>query len=200
MKKLMLFLVCAMMCVAPFTSLATSVYMAPDEWASTKETEAWPGFIEEHFLPSLALDNLELITFAAELNISNGEVETWGERYMFGRLVTASSVRETYQKSVDNIDAIELEIKRLLLGPWIGPGLTEYREIRPEVATYKVLVSGEWVNMKSEGMTIILIMHTTDRYGGTRRARLAIVNTGVIGSVCPDLVQYQVYLVREPST
>lgn len=200
MKKLILFLVCAIMCIAPFASLATSVYMTPNEWASIKESEAWPGFIEEHFLPNLALNDLELITFAQELNISNGFREQWGERYMFGKLVTANSARETYQKFVDNIDAIEFEIKRLLLGPWIGPGLTEYREIRPEVATYKVLINGEWVNMKSEGMTIILVMHTTDKYGGNRRARLAIVDTGIVGSVCSDLVQYQVYLVRKPST
>ena len=54
-------------------------------------------------------------------------------------------------------------------------------------------------NHPTENSALIKITHKTDRYGNTRYAWLLIVETGEIGQVLPDLMRYDIYLVK-PNT
>lgn len=195
MKRFFIFLLAQLLTIP--TAFATPVYMMPDEWAGIVEYEDWPGFIDEYFLSELFINDYDMLMFAQELNISNGEREKWGERYMFGRLESARSMdRRWMELSADDIYYISLELQRLLIGPWLEPGHTEYKIIQAGSRKYNALIGNKWERISNEDLTILMITHYTDRYGSMRRAYLGIVDTGIVGEVLPDLYRYDIYLLR----
>ena len=94
-----------------------------------------------------------------------------------------------------------LEVHRLLLGPWIGPGSTEFARTTLKFSPYRALTAeGEWVSLNKKDIVLLLkITHATDRYGNIRHAYLAFESLGVNEEVL-GLEEFRVWLVRPPST
>ena len=94
-----------------------------------------------------------------------------------------------------------LEVHRLLLGPWIGPGSTEFARTTLKFSPYRALTAeGEWVSLNKKDIVLLLkITHATDRYGNIRHAYLAFESLGVNEDVL-GLEEFRVWLVRPPST
>ena len=202
MKRIFVFLLALTFMFVPIFQQSLSIFLTPDEWQSFIEYDDWAGLFDEYIFPELFSDDQALVLFSAELNISNGEREKWGERYMFGKLESQESVRDRWQEYSDyELDAMALEVHRLLLGPWIGPGSTEFARATLKFSPYRALISdGRWQKITpTENSALIKIIHKTDRYGSTRNAWLLIVETGEMGQVLPDLMRYDIYLVK-PNT
>lgn len=120
---------------------------------------------------------------------------------MFGRLESANSLREPHTYSAYTIEHIGLEVRRLLLGPWIPPGSTSFARTTPKFERYRALTAtGEWVSLRAKDITLLLVIkHKTDLYASTRTAYLAVEHLGTNESVL-GLEEYRIYLVRPPNT
>lgn len=118
---------------------------------------------------------------------------------MFGKLESAYNLRQTPRAfSEEEIAYIQQEVSRLLLGPWLSPGKTVFKELKSKPSKMFALIDGEWKKISTRNMTIIHIIHKTDVYGSTRVSYLGVIDTGIMGEILPDLARYDVFLVRHP--
>ena len=110
------------------------------------------------------------IIFSAELNISNGNPYTrdFGERGMFGKLVTGETVAKNVNEYIDDADRIFAEAKRLIFGPWQNGGKTELSFYAAKGGKQLDLDTGKWV--KSKGGDAIRLRHTSEYMGKIRYA------------------------------
>lgn len=191
MKKLLLLLMVFLLVMS--TARATSIYLTNEELRGIIEVGDWAGFLDDYFLPELIYNQEDMLYFASELNISNGERERWGERYMFGKLVSAPYMRDHMNDYVGDAPAIAEEVYRLLLGPWLDKGGTSF-SIYNKNYKWNGLIDGEWTRI-NHPMTIIRIEHTTDRYGEKRYAYLGLWESDDV--YCAGLTGYELVLVRK---
>ena len=115
-------------------------------------------------------DSKQAIIFSAELNLSNGNPYTrdFGERGMFGKLVTGETVTKNIDEYIDDADRICAEAKRLIFGPWQNGGKTELSFYKASGGKQLDLDTGKWV--KSKGGDAIRLRHTTEYMGKIRYA------------------------------
>lgn len=112
----------------------------------------------------------EIVVFAAELNISNGRQEHHiGERGIFGKLVHAGTVLQMPDK-LRFAETARAEVTRLLFGPWVAPGKTEFKLVQRNGLALD-LHTGKWHPYSGQA---VVIRHTTEWFGGLRVALLAI--------------------------
>lgn len=129
--------------------------------------------VRAYLLPELQEDRFATLIFAGELNISNGDpyVRNFGERGIFGKLVTGETARQQfalYEKARD-------EVSRLLFGPWIRKGMTEFSFSASYAATRALdLWTGKMEKSKVKWDYIIRIRHATEYYGKIRYAFLGL--------------------------
>ena len=121
-------------------------------------------------MEDFVLDGAAAVIFASELNISNGSPYTrdFGERGMFGKLVTGETVARNIADYLDTVDVIFGEAKRLLVGPWNDGGYTEFSICELNGGKQLDLDTGKWV--RSKGGAVIKIIHHTEYRGKTRNA------------------------------
>ena len=110
------------------------------------------------------------VIFSAELNLSNGNPYTrdFGERGMFGKLVTGETVAKNIDEYIDDADRIFAEAKRLIFGPWQNGGKTELSFYKVSGGKQLDLDTGKWV--KSKGGDAIRLRHTSEYMGKIRYA------------------------------
>jgi hypothetical protein len=110
------------------------------------------------------------VIFSAELNLSNGNPYTrdFGERGMFGKLVTGETVTKNIDEYIDDADRIFAEAKRLIFGPWQNGGKTELSFYKAVGGKQLDLDTGKWV--KSKGGDAIRLRHTSEYMGKIRYA------------------------------
>ena len=110
------------------------------------------------------------IVFSAELNISNGNPYTrdFGERGMFGKLVTGETVVKNIDEYMGDAYRIFAEAKRLMFGPWKNGGKTELSFYKVSGGKQLDLDTGKWV--KSKGGDAIRLRHTSEYMGKIRYA------------------------------
>ena len=115
-------------------------------------------------------DSKQAIIFSAELNLSNGNPYTrdFGERGMFGKLVTGERIVNNIDEYIDDADSIFAEAKRLIFGPWQNGGKTELSFYKAVGGTQLDLDTGKWV--KSKGGDAIRLRHTSEYMGKIRYA------------------------------
>ena len=121
-------------------------------------------------IDEIRLNPLNSIVFSAELNISNGNPYTrdFGERGMFGKLVTGETVAKNINEYIGDADSIFAEAKRLIVGPWQNGGKTELSFYKAVGGKQLDLDTGKWV--KSKGGDAIRLRHTTEYMGKIRYA------------------------------
>ena len=121
-------------------------------------------------IDEIRLNPLNSIVFSAELNISNGNPYTrdFGERGMFGKLVTGETVAKNINEYIGDADSIFAEAKRLMFGPWENGGKTELSFYKAVGGKQLDLETGKWV--KSKGGDAIRLRHTTEYMGKIRYA------------------------------
>ena len=121
-------------------------------------------------IDEIRLNPLNSIVFSAELNISNGNPYTrdFGERGMFGKLVTGETVAKNINEYIGDADRIFVEAKRLMFGPWENGGKTELSFYKAVGGKQLDLDTGKWV--KSKGGDAIRLRHTTEYMGKIRYA------------------------------
>ena len=121
-------------------------------------------------IDEIGLNPLNLIVFSAELNISNGSPYTrdFGERGMFGKLVTGETVAKNIDEYIGDADRIFAEAKRLIFGPWKNGGKTELSFYKAVGGKQLDLDTGKWV--KSKGGDAIRLRHTSEYMGKIRYA------------------------------
>ena len=121
-------------------------------------------------IDEIRLNPLNSIVFSAELNISNGNPYTrdFGERGMFGKLVTGETVAKNINEYIGDADRIFAEAKRLMFGPWENGGKTELSFYKAVGGKQLDLDTGKWV--KSKGGDAIRLRHTTEYMGKIRYA------------------------------
>lgn len=125
---------------------------------------------EASTLNDINYDGKQAVIFSAELNISNGNPYTrnFGERGMFGKLVTGETVAKNIDEYIDDADSIFVEAKRLIFGPWENGGKTELSFYKAVGGKQLDLDTGKWV--KSKGGDAIRLRHTTEYMGKIRYA------------------------------
>ena len=144
------------------------------------------SLIRDYLYPYLETNDTAALLYAAELNISNGNPHIrdiseggWGERAMFGRLLTAGTVMR-YVGARINLrmsnaylaDLVRTETFRLLFGPWKRDGATQFRfgyKVKGSVLDY---ATGKFIK-NTRAIYTIRITHTTEYSGATRYAYLA---------------------------
>lgn len=118
------------------------------------------------------------IYFAAELNISNGNLGEhgrlpYGERFMFGKIVFANNVLD--QGAEFCMDVVKEETLRLLFGPWHSKNARTY-STQKNLGWFPYhldLNTGEWFKTDPRSPDLgIRIFHYTDYYGNNRTATL----------------------------
>ena len=116
------------------------------------------------------LSEKQSVVFSAELNISNGNPYTrnFGERGMFGKLVTGETATKNIDEYIDDADRIFAEAKRLIFGPWQNGGKTELSFYKVSGGKQLDLDTGKWV--KSKGGDAIRLRHTSEYMGKIRYA------------------------------
>ena len=116
------------------------------------------------------LSEKQSIIFSAELNISNGNPYTrnFGERGMFGKLVTGETATKNIDEYIGDADRIFAEAKRLIFGPWQNGGKTELSFYKVSGGKQLDLDTGKWV--KSKGGDAIRLRHTSEYMGKIRYA------------------------------
>ena len=116
------------------------------------------------------LSEKQSLVFSSELNISNGNPYTrdFGERGMFGKLVTGETVVKNIDEYIDDADGIFAEAKRLIFGPWQNGGKTELSFYKAIGGKQLDLNTGKWV--KSKGGDAIRLRHTSEYMGKIRYA------------------------------
>lgn len=121
-------------------------------------------------IDEIRLNASDSIVFSAELNISNGNPYTrdFGERGMFGKLVTGETVAKNIDEYIGDADRIFDEAKRLMFGPWQNGGKTELSFYNAVGGKQLDLDTGKWV--KSKGGDAIRLRHTTEYMGKIRYA------------------------------
>ena len=121
-------------------------------------------------LNDIKYDGKQAVIFSAELNLSNGNPYTrdFGEREMFGKLVTGETVAKNIDEYIDDADTIFAEAKRLMIGPWENGGNTELSFYKAVGGKQLDLDTGKWV--KSNGGDAIRLRHTTEYMGKIRYA------------------------------
>ena len=121
-------------------------------------------------IDEIRLNPLNSIVFSAELNISNGNPYTrdFGERGMFGKLVTGETVAKNINEYIGDADRIFAEAKRLMFGPWENGGKTELSFYKAVGGKQLDLDTGKWV--KSKGGDAIRLRHTSEYMGKIRYA------------------------------
>ena len=121
-------------------------------------------------IDDIRLNPLNSIVFSAELNISNGNPYTrdFGERGMFGKLVTGETVAKNINEYIGDADSIFAEAKRLIVGPWQNGGKTELSFHKVVGGKQLDLDTGKWV--KSKGGDAIRLRHTSEYMGKIRYA------------------------------
>ena len=121
-------------------------------------------------IDEIGLNPLNLIVFSAELNISNGNSYTrdFGERGMFGKLVTGETIAKNIDEYIGDADRIFAEAKRLIFGPWKNGGKTELSFYKVSGGKQLDLDTGKWV--KSKGGDAIRLRHTSEYMGKIRYA------------------------------
>ena len=121
-------------------------------------------------IDDIRLNPLNSIVFSAELNISNGNPYTrdFGERGMFGKLVTGETVAKNIDEYIGDEDSIFTEAKRLIFGPWQNGGKTELSFHKVVGGKQLDLDTGKWV--KSKGGDAIRLRHTSEYMGKVRYA------------------------------
>ena len=121
-------------------------------------------------IDEIRLNPLNSIVFSAELNISNGNPYTrdFGERGMYGKLVTGETVAKNINEYIGDADSIFAEAKRLMFGPWENGGKTELSFYKAVGGKQLDLDTGKWV--KSKGGDAIRLRHTTEYMGKIRYA------------------------------
>ena len=119
--------------------------------------------VRDELLPYLRENPQALLLFAAEMNISNGPASTRdkGERYMFGKLVTAEWVMGNLDSLEADRDKIYAEVERLLLGPWVNGGRTAFEFAERKDARALSYETGKWGKRQARAETI-RIAHTTE--------------------------------------
>jgi len=149
------------------------------------------AIIRDYLFPMLDEDDSIALLFASELNISNGSPHIrsltdggWGERAMFGRLVTSGTVEKYIDGNIRDdmsnaalADLVRAETYRLLFGKryndtlkndgWLKNGATTFAfkyRIKCSVLDYS---TGQFVRQKRPTY-VILINHTTE-YSGAKR-------------------------------
>ena len=120
------------------------------------------------------LSKKQSIIFSAELNLSNGNPYTrdFGERGMFGKLVTGETVARNIDEYIDDADRIFAEAKRLIFGPWENGGKTELSFYKVSGGKQLDLDTGKWV--KSKGGDAIRLRHTSEYMGKIRYAYILV--------------------------
>jgi hypothetical protein len=115
-------------------------------------------------------DSKQSVIFSAELNLSNGNPYTrdFGERGMFGKLVTGERVANNIDEYIDDADSIFAEAKRLMVGPWQNGGKTELSFYKVSGGKQLDLDTGKWV--RSKGGDAIRLRHTSEYMGKIRYA------------------------------
>lgn len=156
------------------------------------------SIIEKYLYPMLNEDDSIALLFASELNISNGCPFIrnvfdggWGERAIFGRLITAGTVEKYMDTEIrpgmSNAELALLacgETYRLLFGKpydeivpnthWLRNGKTTFSFSYRHMTNGKTLdySTGKWV--KTPGVVwCIRAQHTTEYYGEQRNAYIA---------------------------
>ena len=116
------------------------------------------------------LSEKQSLVFSSELNISNGNPYTrdFGERGMFGKLVTGETVVKNIDEYIDDADSIFAEAKRLMIGSWQNGGKTELSFYKVSGGKQLDLDTGKWV--KSKGGDAIRLRHTSEYMGKIRYA------------------------------
>lgn len=119
---------------------------------------------------NIELNSKQFVIFSAELNLSNGNPYTrdFGERGMFGKLVTGESVAKNIDEYIDDAGTIFEEAKRLMFGPWQNGGKTELSFYKVSGGKQLDLDTGKWV--KSKGGDAIRLRHTSEYMGKIRYA------------------------------
>ena len=125
---------------------------------------------EAGFLNDINYDGKQSVIFSAELNLSNGNPYTrdFGERGMFGKLVTGETATKNIDEYIDDADRIFAEAKRLMFGPWQNGGKTELSFYKVSGGKQLDLDTGKWV--KSKGGDAIRLRHTSEYMGKIRYA------------------------------
>lgn len=126
--------------------------------------------VQQYLMPQLKENNKALMLFAAELNISNGDPakRNFGERYMFGKLVSADTVVQAEEELQLNGVDIASEVERLLLGPWHNNGSSKLIMVNVGEGKALNLETGKWE--KTSGDVAIRVEHTTEYYNKGRVA------------------------------
>ena len=149
------------------------------------------AIIRDYLFPMLDEDDSIALLFASELNISNGSPHIrsltdggWGERAMFGRLVTAGTVEKNIDGNIRDdmsnaalADLVRAETYRLLFGKryndtlkndgWLKNGNTTFAfkyRMKCSVLDY---ATGKFVPRKKPTY-VIMAKHTTE-YSGAKR-------------------------------
>ena len=166
------------------TSLAEIAIPASVMDAAVSENNAGT-IIRDYLFPYLETNDTAALLFAAELNISNGNPHIrdineggWGERAMFGRLLTAGTVMK-YLSARINLrmsnaylaDIVRTETYRLLFGPWKREGATQFTfgyKVKGSVLDY---TTGTFIK-NTRPIYAIRITHTTEYSSATRYAYL----------------------------
>lgn len=132
------------------------------------------GFLQEVVLPHFEEDEQALLLFCAELNISNGNAQERknGERYMFGRLLHSDHILDDYDHWATYSEQAWEETKRLLLGPWVREGTTNFSfgyRTNVDILNYQ---TGKWE--KRDYVRVLHIEHITEQGANRRTANLSL--------------------------
>lgn len=202
MRRIFVFILAALLLLS-ITSLSES--KDRDGWflmkASKIEEMFWSDnpllYIKEETKEFLLNHPVDANYFASELNISNGEREKNGERLMFGRLVTSTSINQ-YWYDID-IDLVYEETIRLLFGPWGEKGITKSQSIFLAPYTMQLITAdGTWKKYKPTSSDYgIRILHKTDYFGSLRMAVLKL-SVDTTETVNGDYHWCQLTIVRKP--
>lgn len=182
MKKIIIFFLCMAFTLPVLAAPGVHLYdLSENDLYLLMEDKDWVTLMDQYFLPSL-INSDYLYPFAAELNISNGERNKVGERYMFGKLVSIESVYGANHMP----DRIVSEVPRLLTGPWLPKGGTTFSLAKPNYAPARYLAVDGWHknNLPYYAGFYVTIRHTTDTYGSVRYAHLLFwIDEGEVYSV-----------------
>lgn len=144
------------------------------------------SIIRDYLFPMLNEDDSIALLFASELNISNGnphirsiDAGGWGERAMFGRLITAGTVEKyidgNIRPGMSNAclaDIVRAETFRLLFCTWRGEGATSFKFVSKPKGKVLDYATGVFVPNKHT-IYCIRITHITEYSGATRYAYIA---------------------------
>lgn len=161
-----LLLLCLVLAAWPLGAMGSS----PQAYIEAGDAE---GLARDYLLPFLERDDRVALVFGAELNLSNGDPYTrdYGERGMFGRLVTAAYVLEHFEELSIMRETVLEETRRLLFGPWQHDGGTVFSFARRYNVRLLDYETGKWQRVKY--VPTLRIEHYTEYTGKKRVAHIA---------------------------